>query len=345
MMQRERQRGVALIVVLMVFALIYVIAVEVMYRQDRFRARTQNMLDWDQRYQAALAVETIAVRGLLDDLEEDRKTDSLVDDCVDDEWAVELPRTPYEGVVLSASVQDLQGRFNLNKVAELQGEEFIQNQAGRQRLARLLASTLTEPGKAERLSWEMADWIDSNAIVDGVEGAEDAEYRNRRTPNIPVSHESELRALLSMEAEDIPGDGTFWGLFTALPLEFPLNVNTAPIPVLEAYFADSVGPPGVEAVVNMRSEAAIESVEELFRQGAFAELESQPRQELAELLDVRSSFFQVMVDVEQDGRRSRLVTRLYRPEEGQPRVFSRQLVPVLHPLEPACNPLYNGDSD
>ena len=337
-----RQRGVALIVVLLVFAILYTIAIEVMYRQDRFRARTQNMLEWDQRYQAALAVETIAVRGLQDDLEQDLEDGARIDDCVEDQWAVRLPPTPYEGVVLSATVQDLQGRFNLNQVTRFEGNEFVQHEPGRRRLARLLAQTLEDPGSAERLSWEMADWIDSNTIVDGVEGAEDAEYRYRRTPNIPVAHESELRALLSMEPDSVAPGAVFWGLFTALPLDFPLNLNTAPVPVLQAVLGDAEA---AAMVAELRAEEAIDSVEALMDEGLLGGLEDDEREQLAAELGVSSNFFQVMVDVEQDGRRTRLVTRLYRSDDGGTRVFSRELVPVMAPLEPPCNPLYNGDSD
>nr|WP_231867833.1 hypothetical protein [Alcanivorax sp. HI0007] len=35
----------------------------------------------------------------------------MVDDCVEEQWAVQLPPTPYEDAMLSASVQDLQGRL------------------------------------------------------------------------------------------------------------------------------------------------------------------------------------------------------------------------------------------
>ena len=56
---------------------------------------------------------------------------------------------------------------------------------------------------------------------------------------------------------------------------------------------------------------------------------------------MRSSYFQVMVDVQHNDQRSRLVTRLQRLEQGPTEVFSRQLVPILGPLEPPCNPFYN----
>ena len=335
----RRQKGVALIVVLMMFAILYVIAIEVMYRQDRFRARTENLLEWDARYQYALAAEAIARRGLLDDLNSDREDGSMVDDCQDEIWAVNLPPTPYEDALISATVQDLQGRFNLNWLVRLEGDQFVRDEAWRERLALLLAATLTDPGKAERLSHEMADWLDSNNIVDGIEGAEDAEYRYRRTANLPAAHESEMRALLSMRAEDIPEEN-FWGLFTALPNDTRLNINTAPLPVLDAIFADTVGAAGTQRVAEIRQQGAIDDVGTLLGEPPFNQLETEQRQQLAEILDVRSDFFQVMINIQRAQQRSRLITRIHRPAQGASQVFSRQLVPVMGPLEAACNPLY-----
>lgn len=339
-MNRRKERGLALMVVMMMVALMAIVATEVMFRQDRFRARTENLTDWDKRYQYAIAAETVAIQALIDDLEDDRLNNALLDDCVDETWAVSLPPTPYEDAVLSATVQDLQGRFNLNWLISQQGNEFVRDDLWRERLAALLGNTLVDPGKAQVLSHELADWLDSNNIVDGVEGAEDAEYRWRRTPNGPAAHESELRALRSMTAADIPSS-PFWSLFTALPPGTKLNVNTASLPVLDALFTDTVGEAGTQQIKNLREEAAIGSIDELMAQAPFAALEEQQRSQIAERLDVRSSYFQVMVDVQHNDQRSRLVTRLQRLEQGPTEVFSRQLVPILGPLEPPCNPFYN----
>ena len=44
---RRRQQGMALIIVLMLFAILAAVTTEVMFRQDRFRVRTENLLEWD----------------------------------------------------------------------------------------------------------------------------------------------------------------------------------------------------------------------------------------------------------------------------------------------------------
>jgi general secretion pathway protein K len=136
-----------------------------------------------------------------------------------------------------------------------------------------------------------------------------------------------------------------WGLFTALPLGTTLNVNTAPPQVLDAVIGDVAGAAAVQAVLQARKEEPITDINSMMQLGAFNGLSANVKNDLASLLGVSSEYFQVMVDVEVDGQLSRLVSRLHRAN-GQGKttsVFSRQVSPLLTPLEPACNPFYNAD--
>ncbi|MBB10536.1 MULTISPECIES: type II secretion system minor pseudopilin GspK [unclassified Alcanivorax] len=343
--RNAKQRGVALIIVLMLFAILATITLEIVFRQDRFLTRADNLLQWDKRYQYAMAAEVVAQQGLIDDLEDDRNNNAMVDDCVEEQWAVQLPPTPYEDAMLSASVQDLQGRFNLNWLITASGDEFIRNPRAIAQLTRLIEQTFPGEANASRLANEMADWLDSNNIVDSVEGAEDPEYRNRRTPNLPAAHESEMRALLSFRVADQPAEPQAWGLLTALPLGTTLNVNTAPPQVLDAVIGDMAGTAAVQAVLDARQEKPVTEISELMKLPPLDDLSADEKNDLASLLGVSSEYFQVMVDVEVDGQLSRLVSRLRRATgQGETTaVFSRQVSPLLTPLEPACNPFYNAD--
>jgi general secretion pathway protein K len=343
--RNAKQRGVALIIVLMLFAILATITLEIIFRQDRFLTRADNLLQWDKRYQYAMAAEVVAQQGLIDDLEDDRNNNAMVDDCVEEQWAVQLPPTPYEDAMLSASVQDLQGRFNLNWLITASGDEFIRNTRAIAQLTRLIEQTFPGEANASRLANEMADWLDSNNIVDSVEGAEDPEYRNRRTPNLPAAHESEMRALLSFRVADQPAEPQVWGLLTALPLGTTLNVNTAPPQVLDAVIGDMAGTAAVQAVLDARQEKPVTEISELMKLPPLDDLSADEKNDLASLLGVSSEYFQVMVDVEVDGQLSRLVSRLRRATgQGETTaVFSRQVSPLLTPLEPACNPFYNAN--
>src|SRR5690625_1201171 len=249
----KQQTGIALIAVLLLVALMVIIGAEVMFRQDRYFARTDNLVSWDQRYQYAMAAEVVALRALNDDLAQDRNHSVLTDDCVNDFWAVQLPPTPYEDAWLTASVQDLQGRFNLNNLVREEGDTFVRNPKAYARFVRLLQPLLKQPDMAERLASELSDWMDSNNLVDDMQGAEDGDYRWRRVPNIPIAHESEFRGVKSFEHDTLE-DPAYWGLFAALPVGTKLNINTAAPVVLDAYFADTVGDAGTKLVVETREE-------------------------------------------------------------------------------------------
>jgi general secretion pathway protein K len=369
---RHGQQGSALVVVLLIFALAFSLAVDVIYRQHHVQTRTANLLDWDYRYQYAVAAETLAIQGLIDDLQDDQKNNELVDDCKKESWSGPFA-FPYEDAMIAASVQDLQGRFNLNSLAVDSDGTFVRDAEAIIRLERLLASILP-PAYANRaapLANEMADWIDSDTLVNGADGAEDTEYRLRRTPNQPVAHESDMRALRSFDAElaaaieeaaskaaaksaallsqgsatggsqaNATGntDAAFWQFFTALPFTARINVNTAPVKVLEAYFADVGAQAAAQTVVAQRQTEPYVSVSDVLSLPEFSKVDTTQQSNLAQLLSVGTEYFQVGIDVSTDSGMSRLVTRIKRPDSGETKVFARALQPVLSPLEPACNP-------
>lgn len=337
------RRGVALIAILMLFAVASTIAIEVVHRQDYSRTRTINLLSWDKRYQYAIAAETVAIQGLIDDLEQDNSKNELLDDCEKEQWAVALPPTPYGDAILTASVQDLQARFNINWLVVDNAGQFERVPERRDQFSVLLQSLLSDSNLAQVLADEMADWLDSDNIVNGTQGAEDADYRLRRTPNMPVLHESEIRALrsFSLSAVEKPD---FYQFLTALPESSKLNVNTASRLVLEAVLSATGGSGAASAIISGRESSPFKTVDDVLALPALSGLQPAQRQALEALLDVRSEYFQVIVDIEADEGTSRLVTRIKRPAQGRTAVYSRAIMPILGPLEPRCNPDYNQTS-
>src|SRR5690606_23748165 len=177
----------------------------------------------------------------------------------------------------------------------------------------------------------------------------------RRTPNQPILDESEFRALRSFDAEladainvmqkpkpqattNNPTTLRFWDYFTALPLGTTLNVNTAPKAVLEAWIAPYNAQGVAQTIVQDREGALYTDTNAILGMPALSKLTPDQRSALQAQLGVGTSNFQVVIDVAMSSGLSRLVTRIQRPSQGDTRVFSRSLVPVLSALEPACNP-------
>jgi general secretion pathway protein K len=102
-----------------------------------------------------------------------------------------------DGVIVEAQVEDMQGRFNLNSLIDMDGKS---DPAAREVLERLLQVLEIEPQIAAR----MTDWIDADDEAQPG-GAEESVYSALpvpyRPPNRPVTSISELLLLDGMDAE------------------------------------------------------------------------------------------------------------------------------------------------
>ncbi|MDT8384603.1 MAG: type II secretion system minor pseudopilin GspK [Gammaproteobacteria bacterium] len=238
----NRQQGVALITALLISALVTVAAVAMASRQQLDIRRTGNMLEADQAYMYALAAEAWGSQIL----RQDRQTTQI--DTLDEDWATQLPPVPIEGGMISGSIEDLQGRFNLNNLIDTNaGSNSTPNQEQIRVLQRILAQvSLVE--KDVQLSPFMvnrvADWIDPdlNALADG---AEDMNYLSLDVPyraaNRRMVSPTELAAVAGFSLRDV---AALAPLIATLPQAATatsgttVNVNTAPELVLMSLHED-----------------------------------------------------------------------------------------------------------
>lgn len=336
-----RQRGVALIMVLLLLSMAVLIGAQVMESLEASRTRTENALVMEQGYAYLLSAEALALRALQADLEQDRRESAPADSCDEPDWAVGLGPMPWDNGIFSVSIQDLQGRFNLNNLAISGTQGRVLDRAQVERFKRLLRQVLPTPDAADALAEEAADWTDSNMLVDGLGGAEDTEYMAWRTSNLPFAQVSELRALRSATAELWRGTDeypSFTRYIAALPEGTRINVNTAPREVLVA-LVPGLGEAWADAVVAAREEQAFAKADDLL---AMPDLSGLPEATLKELKDavvVSSEYFQVMSEVAVAGRTARLVSIVYRPRQGGvPVVVMRDLGATFAAPEGACNP-------
>lgn len=341
---RMRQRGVALIMMLLLLSMTVIIATQVMERLEQDRTRTQNVLLQEQMYAYLLSAESLGVRALASDLAHDREDGGEVDACDEQDWAVAIGPMPWDQGMFTVSVQDLQGRFNLNNLvrSDDQGVRTLDRDQ-LERLKRLLQATLPDDAakEAEALVEEAGDWTDSNTLVDGLGGAEDTEYESWRTGNQPFGAVSELRALRSAtRGQWLETDGKllFSRYITVLPEGTTINVNTAPVEVLQALLP-TLGTAGVDAVVQQRAQQPFASVDEVLALPGLAGLGDAARSELKADISVSSDYFQVVSQVAVGDRVARLVSHVYRPrQQGVARVVMRDLGDNFSAPEEACNP-------
>lgn len=323
---RARQRGVALITVLLVVALATIAATDMTRQGQLDRRRTGNRLALEQAHQVALGGERWAMailgrdrRGRGDDWKEkyiEEQQGRNVDiDARDERWARELPPIPIEGGRVGGRITDAQGRFNVNSLLDGRGRIDAVALA---RFERLLAAVGIAPDAAQAV----VDWLDDNAETTYPRGAEDDYYagleRPYRAANAPLATASELRLVRGIGADA-------WAALaphvTALPGRTAINVNTASTAVLRAV-VPGLDAAGAETLVEELGDEPVEDVasfvEHPLVRGARVETEG---------LDVGSRHFRVRIDVEMGPIVYTLYSWLRRDENGRSVVLRRSRTP------------------
>lgn len=305
------QRGVALITVLLVVAVVTVVAAGLIARQQVSIRSTANQLDVRQAWQYAQGGETLAKALLQRDLRQGDPQAPV--DHLGEAWAQPLP--PFQlddGGELLVRIEDPSGRFNLNSLVR-QGQP---DDLALAQFRRLLLRLGIEQPYAERLR----DWLDADQETTGAYGAEDNQYLLLQPPyraaNRALADVSELRLLLDMQEVDYRRILPF---VSALPSEVMLNVNTANAMVLSS-LADSLMPEVAQNLVLARGKTGFRDLQAFLSQPALAGFGLQG-QELA----VSSQYFQVISEVHVGDRRQVLVSHLQRASDGRVRVLARDL--------------------
>ena len=224
---RTAQRGVALIVAILLVALGTILAAAVAYENAMTARRGAGTFAFDESLLIAQGAEALAAYGIRQFFQADPQHT-----YIGQGW--DKPVGPMEvvpGVLLEASLEDMQGRFNLNNLVKNDGTPDAVNVAAFTKLLELL-------GLETKWAPMLVDWIDADIVPQNIDGAEDSVYMGQtppyRTPNRYITSTSELLAL--------PGFGRDRYLLlapyvTALPWKTTINVCTAKDKVLDAFLA------------------------------------------------------------------------------------------------------------
>ncbi len=197
-MTRPDEKGVALLTVLMLVAVMSVIAVAVL-DDIRFGVRrAANAAGMGQAQLYALGAEELARVRVARLVRLDPGRTSLQGD-----WNGRTFSFPIENGVLTGRITDSTGCFNLNSVVEARGDRLVRRDLGIRQFVSLLGALGMPAGQSRALADNLADWIDSDDISMG--GAEDQDYARAtpayRTGGVLLAEVSELRAVRGFSAE------------------------------------------------------------------------------------------------------------------------------------------------
>ena len=320
---RGRQGGAALVVALLVFALCTALIVAMEGESARVYRRSANIFLAEQADAYLRGAEQLASLALIVDYDQDKSREQPRDD-LQEIWA--QPPSPYpleEGGWLQGSLEDLQGRFNLNTLAAQAAQDdpvgeprFTAAQAQFIRLLQALGEPAVSQQEAIAITRAIGDWLDPDSNL-SPEGAEDDYYFGQtpayRAANRPMASVSELRAVAYMTPEIYQALQPWVTVWPETPEG--LNIHTAPAMVLRSINADNDLSPLSEgdgaALVDYRESSGFADLEDFLANPVFADKVEQ-MEKAKTLLGESSGYFLLRAQVEVADRNMRLYSVLER---------------------------------
>lgn len=278
-MRKADERGVALLLALLVLTLLVALILEFdaearrEYREaaafrDNFKARMLTRA----AVQAARAV-------LQQDFFRDRQTGVLYDGPTDI-WALPIKNYAIGDGLLSAQIDDERGKLNLNDLAANLGDD-LQRRTKILRFRRLFEFLQVKPDLVDAL----IDWVDQDEQPEPA-GAESLYYQSQRPPyraaNVPLESLGDLRLVKGFTPEIIERLSRY---VTVYPQEggAVVNLNTADPLVIQALDPAITQTMAMEIVQGRPYKNKVE----LDRIGSFQEIGARLRSDY----DVKSEYF------------------------------------------------------
>jgi len=321
--KKNREQGVALISVLLVFAIVTIIASEMLSRSYLDIKKTAGVINTKQAYLYALSGEQYARQILFRDYKESSSktlnSETVRSDTLADSWSVLKKGFDIENGKLLVEISDLQGRFNLNS---LRNEDGTTNTIASNQFARLLSSLKIK----NKYTPVLADWLDKDQKRQ-INGAEDEAYRQKNylTANNLIADRTELRLLKGFKSQDyeILKEHVVALPKTSLPSansKTKYNINTMNAKLLIA-MTNNIKPANLKKIKSIQERGGYNTLSQWLN-GEGGEYLSP----IKEQLTVESEFFEVITKAQFAGRISTVRTHLHRDaKDGTIEVVKRQL--------------------
>ena len=340
----KQQQGAALLIALVIMTIAIGIASNIMFRQQLHTRLASNISNLEQAYPYATAIEDWSRTILIRDLEDEPGTDNLTE-----AWATEIPPIPIPGGTMTGRLYDLQAKLNMNNLyppekpieenpePPVEGappataEEIRVNEDqwrythAQQRTKRLIETIDPdeELGPAENFGDTVQDWIDEDTNT-SPGGAESDYYQSQdpgyNTANSFLVSDTELRLLKDVDTDTYK---LLRQYFTALPEYSEVNVNTAPIEVIQAL---GFTPEQAENIVSVRDEEPFQSMEAFLSLAVVTDATQAPEGEepavYEEYISVTSKYFLLQGEVNIGTARLYINSILHR-NDGKVNVVSR----------------------
>ena len=286
-----RQRGLALLLALMIVVIATTIAVSIIYEEKFTIRKTGHIYLMDRASLMVIGMENVARVYLKEDREES-ETDSL-----DEYWAQGIPGIPVDGGYFTGYFVDEQARFNLNML--------VLSDVELNRFERLCDNL----GVEDSFIPALMDWIDEDFDIRYPDGMEE-NYDSYRVANREMADISELMLVHNVTPEIYEKLEPY---ITALPTPTTLNVNT----MSEVLFKSLGGDGDITRFVEERDDSVYSSIDD------FIERLQLPVE--TEGLGVSTKYFRAHGQVVQGDQVVNLKSLIHRDERGKTIVLNRTL--------------------
>ena len=295
----NRERGIAAITAILIVAVAATAATLMLAQQSAMLDQTMLVTSRAQADMYARAGLDWA-RGTL--LEDSRTSGAF--DSLGEAWAQPIVGLPIERAVVSGLITDEQGKFNLNNLVAANGAKSLKD-------VEIFQQLLSSQGLPPELADAVLDWIDGDDAV-STAGAEDAYYLSLKRPyraaNVKMVQIEELYRVRGFDAATVAKLRPF---ITALPERTSVNVNTASEALLDVVLP--VPKESIAQLVKQRVARPFVSTQAL-AQWAKASVPE-------DLVNVKSSYFSVLVRVAQDDVELATDALVSRPGQSAPPVI------------------------
>lgn len=278
-MRKADERGVALLLALLVLALLVALILEFDAESRREYREAAAFRDNFKASMLTRAAVQAARAVLQQDFYRDRQTGTFYDGPTD-LWALPIKNYAIGDGLLSAQIEDERGKLNLNDLAANPGDE-LQRKTKIFRVKRLFELLQVKPDLVDAV----IDWVDQDEVPEPT-GAESLYYQSQRPPyraaNLPLQSLGDLRLVKGFTPDIVERLSRY---VTVYPAEggAAVNLNTADPMVIQALDPAITQTMAMEIVQGRPYKTKVE----LDRIGSFQEIGAKLRTEY----DIKSEYF------------------------------------------------------
>ncbi|MGV2989659.1 type II secretion system minor pseudopilin GspK [Vibrio sp. E150_011] len=319
------QKGVALIVILLLLAIMVSIAATMSERLFSQFIRANNQINYQQAYWYSIGVEALAEVAIKESFKDNKDSINL-----NQPWAIEERTYPLDYGEATGHIVDMQSCFNVNALSSVAPNANSNTKPFLvQFFQRLLEQYDVENYQAEQIADSTWEFVNKETTVRSVSGVGDSYYESLSpaymSANGLLSDRSELRAINQMNGDVMLKLGT---AICALPIAtWQLNVNTLAVEdadLLVALFSPNLSRDNALQLLENRPFDGWSGIDKFFAESQMGSVSENTRKQASQYLSVDSVYFELDAQVVVDESRLRLRTLFYSEDRKEVAVVRRR---------------------